>query len=110
MSYDVLAATKAQHQVESRLLLDVVIAQSAAVLELLASKDEALLVGRDALAVLNLLLDILNRVGRLHIQRDGLACERFYKQLEPHFILKYEILYTNKDLIIASGLEFVRVG
>jgi len=38
--------------VQRRLLLDVVVRERAAVLELLARKDEALLVGRDALLVL----------------------------------------------------------
>jgi hypothetical protein len=40
--------TETEDQVESRLLLDVVVAQSATVLKLLASKDQALLVGRNA--------------------------------------------------------------
>jgi hypothetical protein len=43
------AAAQAQHQVQRRLLLDVVVGQGAAVLQLLAGKDQALLVGRDAL-------------------------------------------------------------
>jgi len=30
---------------------------------------------------LNLGLDVVDRVGRLHLQRDGLACERFDKNL-----------------------------
>jgi hypothetical protein len=34
--------------VESRLLLDIVVAESAAILELLAGEDQALLVGRDS--------------------------------------------------------------
>jgi len=34
---------------ESRLLLDVVIAESATILELFAGKDEALLIGGDAI-------------------------------------------------------------
>jgi hypothetical protein len=42
--------TKAEHQVECALLLNVVVRQSAAILELLASEDEALLVRRNALA------------------------------------------------------------
>ena len=54
--------TEAQHQVERRLLLDVVVGQRAAVLELLASEDQALLVRRDALLVLDLGLDVLDRV------------------------------------------------
>ena len=37
-----------EHQVESRLLLNVVVAEGATVLKLLAGKDQALLVGRDA--------------------------------------------------------------
>ena len=60
---------------ERRLLLDVVVAQRAAVLELLAGEDEALLVGRDALLVLDLLLDVVDRVARLDVERDGLARE-----------------------------------
>ena len=56
---DLHAAAEAQDQVERRLLLDVVVREGAAVLELLAGKDEALLVGRDALLVLDLGLDLL---------------------------------------------------
>ncbi len=44
------AAAQAQHQVQRALLLDIVVSQRAAVLQLLASKDQALLVGRDACA------------------------------------------------------------
>ena len=39
--------TKAEDQMESRLLLDVVIAQRAAIHKLLASENETLLIGRD---------------------------------------------------------------
>jgi len=66
-------ATEAQHQVERRLLLDVVVGQRAAVLQLLASEDQALLVGRDALLVLDLGLDVLDRVRRLDLERDRLT-------------------------------------
>jgi len=45
------AAAQPQHQVQRRLLLDVVVRQRAAVLELLAGEDQALLVWRDALLV-----------------------------------------------------------
>ena len=41
------ATAQAQHQVERGLLLDVVVGERAAVLELLAGKDQALLVARD---------------------------------------------------------------
>jgi hypothetical protein len=42
------ATAQAQHQVQRRLLLDVVVGQGAAILKLLAGKDQALLVGWDA--------------------------------------------------------------
>ena len=51
---DLHATTETEHEMEGGLLLDVVIGKSAAVLELLAGEDEALLIGRDALLVLNL--------------------------------------------------------
>jgi hypothetical protein len=59
--------------VEGRLLLDVVVREGAAVLELLAREDQALLVGRDALLVLDLRLDVVDRVRRLDLEGDGLA-------------------------------------
>ena len=65
--------TKSEHQVESGLLLDVVICQGATILELLASEDETLLVRRDALLVLDLRFHHVDGVGRLHLEGDGLA-------------------------------------
>ena len=65
--------TKAKHEVQSRLLLDVVVGEGAAVLELLTSKDEALLVGGDALLVLDLGLDVVNGVAGLDLERDSLT-------------------------------------
>ena len=65
--------TQAQHQVESALLLDVVVGESAAVLELLAGEDEALLVRGDAFLVLDLGLDGVDGVGGLDFEGDGLA-------------------------------------
>lgn len=62
---------------ESGLLLNVIIRESATVLELLASKDQALLVRRDALLVLNLALDVVDGIRGLNLEGDGLAgnCE-----------------------------------
>ena len=67
------------------LLLDIVVAESAAVLELLAGKDETLLIGGNALLVLNLGLDVVNGVRRLDIESDGLAGEGLHKDLRSHF-------------------------
>jgi hypothetical protein len=65
--------TEAEDKVKSRLLLDVVVGQGAAVLELLAGEDQALLVWRNAFLVLNLGLDIVDCVGRLNLEGDRLT-------------------------------------
>ena len=64
---------EAQHEVKRRLLLDVVVRKGAAVLQLLARKDEALLIRGDALLVLDLGLDVVDGVRRLHLKGDRLA-------------------------------------
>jgi len=51
----------------SAYLLDVVVGQSATVLELLSSEDQSLLVRWDAFLVLDLALDIVDRVGGLDL-------------------------------------------
>ena len=56
-------------------LLDVVVGQGSAILELLAGEDQSLLVRGDALLVLDLGLDIVNGVGGLDLKGDGLARE-----------------------------------
>ena len=66
-----------------RFLLDVVVAQGAAIFQLLTSKDQALLVRRNALLVLDLGLDVVNRVRRLDFKGDGFACQGLHKDL--HF-------------------------
>lgn len=75
------AAAQTQHEVDGGLLLDVVVAERAPVVELLAREDEALLVGRDALLVLDLGLDHVDGVGGLDLERDGLSRERLDEDL-----------------------------
>lgn len=58
---------------QGRLLLDIVIREGTAILKLLASKDQALLVRRNALLVLDLGLDIVDGVAGLHLKGDSLA-------------------------------------
>ena len=75
MLTDLHATAETEDKVEGGLLLDVVIGKSAAILKLLASKDEALLVGRDALLVLDLRLDIVDGIRGLDLEGNGLASD-----------------------------------
>ena len=80
---DLHSAAKAEDKVKSALLLDVVVRESAAVLELLAGENQTLLIRRNSLLVLNLRLDIFDGVRRLNIKSDGLARESLDENL--HF-------------------------
>ena len=58
---------------KSRLLLDIVIGKSTAVLKLLACEDQALLVRGNAFLVLDLRLNVVDSIGGLDLEGDGLA-------------------------------------
>ena len=92
---------------EGGLLLDVVVAEGAAVFELLASEDEALLVRRDAFLVLNLGLDVLNGVTGLHVEGDGLAGEGLHEDL--HVSFKLIILPSCRGMILKIFLYILTV-
>jgi len=79
--YILRTTAQSEDEVQSRLLLDVVVGQCATVFELFSRENESLLIRRDALLVLNLLLDRLNCVGCLRIERDGLSRECLDKNL-----------------------------
>jgi hypothetical protein len=54
-------------------LLNVVIGKGTAVLQLLACEDEALLIRRDTLLVLDLALDVVDSVGGLNLEGNCLS-------------------------------------
>jgi len=79
--------TQAEHQVEGGLLLDVVVGQGAAVFQLLTGEDQTLLIRRDALLVLDLGLHVLDRVGTLDIEGNGLTRQRLDENLHLELVL-----------------------
>ena len=78
-----LTSTQAENKVKSGLLLDIVIRESTIILELLACKDEALLVRWYPFLILNLLLHSLNSIRGLNIKRDSLARKSLDENLHP---------------------------
>merc|ERR1712039_493328 len=98
------ASTKTEDEVESRFLLDVVVGEGTAVLELLAGEDEALLVGRDALLVLDLLLHILDRVRALDLEGDRLTRKRLDEDLHAAAQTKNEVeSRLLLDVVVGEG-------
>jgi len=101
---DLHTTSESQDEMESRLLLDVVVAEGSAVLELLSGEDESLLVGRDALLVLDLSLDVLNGVGWLNFEGDGLTGEGLDENLHTTTESEHEVKSGFLlDVIIREG-------
>merc|ERR1719491_1047885 len=78
---DLHAAAETQHQVERGLLLNVVVRQGTAILQLFASEDETLLIWRDAFFILDFGFHVIDRVAGLHIEGDSFACQSLDKDL-----------------------------
>ena len=82
--------SESEDQVKGGFLLDVVVRKSSAILELLAGEDESLLIGRDALLVLDLSLDVLNSVRGLNVEGNSLTSESLNENLHIY------LLFNNK--------------
>jgi len=66
---------------EGGFLLDVVVRKGSSILELLASEDESLLIGRDAFLVLDLGLHVLDGVRWFDFEGDGLSGKGLHEDL-----------------------------
>merc|ERR1711874_157136 len=86
------------------LLLDVVVGEGPSILQLLPGEDQSLLVRRNAFLVLDLGLDVLDRVARFNLQSDGLAGESLHEDLhtttEPEDEMEGALLL---DVVVREG-------
>ncbi|CAH2050984.1 unnamed protein product [Thlaspi arvense] len=73
------------------LLLDVIVGESASVLELLPGEDETLLIRGNPFLILDLRLDVVNRIGTLDLESDGLSGEGFHEDL--HLLITHTTIY-----------------
>ena len=95
---------------EGRLLLDVVVRKSAAVLELLTSEDEALLIRGDALLVLNLGLHVVDGVRGLDLKGNGLTSEGLDEDLHTTAETKDEMESgLLLDVVIGKGAAILEL-
>ncbi|KFP50092.1 hypothetical protein N323_10600, partial [Cathartes aura] len=78
---DLHATPQAQHKMQGGFLLDVVVGQGAPIFQLLAGKDQPLLIRGNAFLVLDLGFHILNGVTGLDLKGDGLASQGLHKDL-----------------------------
>jgi len=101
---DLHTSAKAKHQVKSALLLDVVVGEGSSIFELLSSEDETLLIWRNSLLVLDLGLDVLDRVTGLNLEGDGLASQRLDENLHSSAKAKHQVKSALLlDVIVGEG-------
>ena len=101
---DLHTSSKTKNEVKSGLFLDVVVAQSTTIFQLLASKDKTLLVWGNTFLVLDLGLDVVNGIARLNLEGDGLSSKCLDEDLHTSSKTKNEVksgLFL--DVVVAQG-------
>ena len=105
-----VSSSKAENQVKSGLLLDVVVGKGAAVLKLLASEDEALLIWGNALLVLDLLLDLLDGVRALNFKGNSLSGESLDEDLHSSSKAKNQMKGgLLLDVVVGKGATVLKL-
>ena len=79
-----LTTAETKHKMQGRVLLDRVVLESVAILQLLAGEDKALLVWWDTFLILDLSLDVFNSVGWLNFKGHVLTSQCLDKDLHEH--------------------------
>lgn len=78
---DLLASSESENEVDGVLLLQVVVCDSAPVLQLFACEDKSLLVGGNSFLLVDLCLEVLDRVGWFDIKSDCFTRKSFHENL-----------------------------
>ena len=95
---------------ESGLLLDVVVGEGSAILQLLSSEDESLLIRWDTFLILNLGLNVFNGVCWFDIEGDGLSSEGLDEDL--HTTSKSEDQVEGGfflDVVVGEGSSILKL-
>ena len=91
---DLHTTSESEDEMEGGFLLDVVVGEGSSVFELLTGEDKSLLIGWDALLVLDLSLDVFDGVGWLDLKSDSLSRKGLNEDLhvcEVVFFINYKV-------------------
>jgi len=78
---DLHATTESENEMESGLLLDVVVTEGSTILQLLSGENESLLVWWDPFFILDLSFDVFNGVSWFNVQCDGFSSKSLDEDL-----------------------------
>merc|ERR1719433_1326824 len=100
----------AKNQMQCAFLLNVVVREGSSIFKLLSSKNQPLLVWRNAFLVLDLSLDILNGVRRLNLECDGLASQGLDEDLHTSSQSEHEVKSALLlDVVIREGSSILKL-
>merc|ERR1711878_173586 len=103
-------STKTENQMQSGLLLDVVVRKGATILKLFASKDQPLLIWGNAFLVLDLGFDIFNGVRRLNLQCNCFTSQGLDKNLHTSSQSKYQMQSRLLlDVVVREGTAIFKL-
>jgi len=88
---DLHTSSKSEYEMESGLLLDVVVRKSSSVFELFSCEDESLLIWGNSFLVLDLCFNVFDGVSWLNIKGDCLTSESFDEDLHTSSKSKNEM-------------------
>merc|ERR1711936_1480110 len=104
------ATTETENQMQSGLLLDVVVRKGATILKLFPGKDQSLLIWGNALFILNLGFDIFNGVRRLNLQCNCFTSQSFDKNLHTSSQSKYQMQSRLLlDVVVREGTAIFKL-
>merc|ERR1712102_168261 len=107
---DLHTSSQSENKMESTLLLDVIVREGSSILQLLSSKDQSLLVWRDSFLVLDLGLDVLDRIRRFNLQGNCLASEGLDKDLHTSSQSEDQMQGTLLlDVIVREGSSILKL-
>merc|ERR1712184_40016 len=102
--------SKTENQMQSGLLLDVVVREGTAILKLFASKDQPLLVWGNAFFILDFGLDIFDGVRCFNLKGDGLACQGLNKNLHTTSQTEYQMQSgLLLDVVVREGTAILKL-
>ena len=108
---DLHTTSESEDEMESGLLLDVVVGEGSSILKLLTSEDESLLIWGNTFFVLDLSLDVFNGVSWLDIEGDGLTSEGLDEDLhttsESENEMEGGLLL---DVVVGEGSAVLEIG
>merc|ERR1719282_2041361 len=88
---DLHTTSQSENQMQSTLLLNIIIRECSSIFQLLSSKDQPLLVWGNSFLVLDLCLDVFNGIRRFNLQGDSLSSQGLNKDLHTSSQSKHKM-------------------